>query len=138
MAVYQHGSRSIAYQIEFAPFAHDLVLLQSSRFGVEFWNPVLATLRDHTPASGRVVICEWHDAKLSEVQMAEDLAGLIKTLGLNSVHVVACDDAVDIVAEIEKLYPGRFENTLLYPQSVPRSDELSRSIREFSSRPLGG
>jgi len=132
MAVYQHGNRTIAYQIEFAPFSHDLVLLQSSRFNMEFWKPVLSNLRDHTPASGRVMVCDWHDGKLDEMKMAEDLVGLIKTLGLNSVHVVACDDAVDVVAEIEKLSPGWFENTLLYPQSVPRPDELSKSIREFS------
>lgn len=132
MAVYQHGNRSIAYQIEFAPFAHDLVLLQSSRFDAGFWQPVLSNLRDHTPASGRVIVCEWHDSNLNEAQMAADLVGLLKTLGLNAIHVVACDDAVDVVAEIEKQNPGCFENTLFFAQNVPRPDELSRSIREFS------
>lgn len=131
MALYQHGNRSIAYQIEFAPFAQDLLLLQGSRFDTQFWRPVLATFKDHAPSGGRVVICEWFESGLSEVQMAQDLAGLIKTLGLHSLHVVACDDAVDVVAEVEKAHPGRFEKTLLFPQVVPRADELSRSILGF-------
>lgn len=132
MSVFFHNNRSIPYRIEFAPFQHDLLLLQSSRFGMEFWKPVLENLNSHPPSSGRVVVCEWYEKGHDETQLAKELVALMKTLGLNSVHVVACDDAVDVVAEVEKLHPGRFENTLLYPQSVPRPDDLSRAIREFS------
>jgi hypothetical protein len=132
MAVYHHANRTIAYQMEFAPFQHDLLLLQSSRFTTDFWRPVLENLGQHTPSSGRVVACDWFDKNLSEQELAKDLDQLIKTIGLTSVHVVACDDAVDLVGELEKLSPGRFENTLLYPQSVPRPEQLSRSIRAFS------
>jgi len=132
MAVFHHGNRSIAYQVQFAPFSHDLVMLQSSRFHIDFWKPVLEGLKDSPPANGRVVICEWYEKGLSEAQMAEDLNSLMKILGLQSIHVVACDDAVEIVGELETKHSGRFENTLLYPQSVPRPEDLSRSIREFS------
>ena len=132
MSIFIHDNRSITYRIEFAPFQHDLLLLQSSRYGLDFWKPVLENLNDHPPSNGRVVVCDWFAKDLDETQMAKDLNQLMKTLGLNSVHVVACDDAVDVVAEIEKDNPGRFENTLLFPQSVPRTDDLSRAIREFS------
>lgn len=132
MAIFSFGNRNIPYKTEFAPFMHDLLLLQSSRYGFDFWSPVLENLKDHPPSSGRVVACQWFEKGLTEAQMTEDLNNFIKTLGLHSLHVVACGDAVDIVGELEKLYPGRFDNTLFYPQSVPRPEDLSRSIREFS------
>ena len=132
MAIFFHGNRSIAYQSQLAPFSHDLLLLQASRFSTDFWQPVLDDLKDQTPTGGRVVVCEWFEKGLDVATMAKDLDNLIKTLGLQAVHVVACDDAVGVVKEIEKQNAGRFENTLLYPQSVPRTDDLSRSIRDFS------
>ena len=132
MPVFVFGNRSIAHQIEFAPFSHDLLLLQSSRHNLDFWRPVMDNLKENPPSSGRVVVCDWFEKGASETKMAEDLNQLIKTIGLHSLHVVACGDAVDIIGEIEKANPGRFENTLFYPQTIPRVEDLSRSIREFS------
>ncbi len=132
MAIFSHNSRSIAYQTEFAPFRHDLLLLQSSRFSMEFWRPILESLGDLPRSSGRLVTCEWYDKLRDEAQMAEDLNAWIKTLGLQDLHVVACADAVDTVNEFEKLYPGRIEKTLFYPQMVPPAQDLTRFIREFS------
>jgi len=131
MALFIHGNRSINYQIQFAPFSHDLLLLQGSRLGLEFWTPVLENLKGHPSEQGRIVACEWHQKGLSEAEMATDLTNLMKTLGLQDVHVVACEDAVGLVKQIEKQDAKRFSGTLLYP-STPRSEDLSRSVQEFS------
>lgn len=132
MAVFFHGNRSIAYQSHFAPFAHDLLLLQSSRFNTDFWGPVLESFGEEPKANGRIITCEWFDKKLDTDTMAEDLNNLLQTLGLQTLHAVACDDAVKVITELEKKYPASIDKTLLYPQSAPRNDELLRAIREFS------
>ncbi|MGZ3721558.1 MAG: hypothetical protein ACXVA9_01425 [Bdellovibrionales bacterium] len=132
MAVFFHGNRSIAYQSHFAPFAHDLLLLQSSRFNTDFWGPVLEKFDQEPKASGRIITCEWFDAKLDTATMAEDLNNLLQTLGLHTLHVVACDDAVKVITELEKKYPGSVDKTLLFPQSLSRNEELARSVHEFS------
>jgi hypothetical protein len=132
MAVFFHGNRSIAYQSRLAPFSHDLLLLQSSRFNADFWNPVLEGLPNHSSGSGRIITCEWFAKDLDTATLAEDLNGFLQTLGLHSLHVVACDDAVKVITELEQRYPGAVDKTLHYPQSHPRMDELTRAVREFS------
>jgi hypothetical protein len=132
MAVFSHGNRTIAYHSQFAPFQHDLLLLQSSRFHQDFWQPVLEDLKEDLRSSGRIVTCEWYEKDLDTATMAEDLNNLLQTLGLHSLHVVACDDAVKVVNELERKYPGSVSKTLLYPQSLPKVDDLARTVREFS------
>lgn len=132
MAIFYHDNRSIEYDAEFAPFHHDMILLQSSRLTPETWRQVTDVLTAERPSSGRVVTCNWFDETFPPKRLAEDMLGLIKTLGLQSIHVVACDDAVDLVGEIEKLHPGLIEKTLLYPESLPHPEDLTRAIRDFS------
>jgi hypothetical protein len=132
MAVFSHGNRTIAYHSQFAPFQHDLLLLQSSRFNPEFWQPVLEDLKEDHMASGRIVTCEWFKKDLDTAALAEDLNNLLQTMGLHSLHVVACDDAVKVVNELERRYPGSVDKTLLYPQSLPKMDDLARTVREFA------
>jgi hypothetical protein len=131
MAVFIHGNRTINYQIQFAPFAHDLVLLQGSRLSLDFWAPVLEQLKGLPSEQGRIVACDWFQRGLSEAEMATDLLDLLKTLALQDVHVVACEDAVALVKQVERQDAKRFSSSLLYP-STPRSEDLSRSVQEFS------
>ena len=131
MAIFFHGNRSMAYQSHFAPFTHDLLLLQSSRFNPEFWNPVLENLNSDPKAGGRIITVEWSDTKLETSALATDLKNLIRTLGLHSLHVVACDDAVKVVNELEKTFPGVIGKTLLYPINLPRTEDLVRAVSEF-------
>jgi hypothetical protein len=133
MAVFSHGNRIIAYHSQFAPFQHDLLLLQSSRFNLDFWNPVLEDLKEDQRSSGRIVTCDWHSKDLSLAELVEDLNNLLQTMGLHTLHVVACDDAVKVVNELERKYPGSVTKTLLYPQSLPKMDDLARTVREFSA-----
>lgn len=130
MAIFLYNNRSIAYQMELAPFAPDLVLLQGSRFGPEYWRPVLEDLSLAEPAGGRILTCDWSAEAFKEAQ-GEDLIRLIQTLGLQSVHLVACDDAVDLVASVQKINPALFEKTLLFPVNPPRGEELKRAVRAF-------
>lgn len=132
MAVFSHNGRRIAYQSEFAPFAHDLLLLHSSQFNASFWRPVLEALRCEPPASGRVITCDWQDEKRGVEGMAEDLNALMRTLGLQSVHVVACGDAAAVAGDISRQSPSRFTNVLFYPRAVPDKEDLIAAIREFA------
>ena len=133
MPVFQHQGRTIEYKTELAPFGHDLILLQGSRFNVDFWQPVIENLsRAASPAGGRILVCEWANAKLDIGQLARDLGQLIQTMGLQSLHVVACDDAVAVVNELQKQQPGVISETLLFSQNTLRTDDLVQDIREFS------
>ena len=126
MALFQHNNQTLAYQIDFAPFAHDLILLQSSKFNADYWRPVMDEFRDEAPAGGRVITCEWplHDAAFMD--------RFLSMLGLHHAHVVAMGDAADLVREIEKIEPGVFAKTLLFPQGGPKAHDLVRTVREFS------
>lgn len=132
MAIFSRLGRMIPYQIEFAPFTHDLLLLQGSEFGVEYWRPTLEELRREPRGTGRIITCQWFDAQAPEGTRGEDVAALIQTLGLQDLHVVACDDAVEMAIEIAQRAPACFEKTLYYPQRAPRGAELVQAIREFS------
>ncbi len=131
MAVFFHNGRTLAYQSDFAPFSHDLLLLHSSNFKPEFWRPVLEVFAAQPSASGRVVTCEWFEAGRDIEMMAGDLSGLVRTLGLHSLHVVACGDAVEVVTAMTRLHAEIFSKTLLFPQNVPRGEDLERAIRDF-------
>lgn len=132
MAIFFHGNRTIAYHSQFAPFAHDLLLLQSSKFNPDYWSPLLEDFKASGTASGRIVTCEWYDPKLDTATLAEDLNNFLQTLGLHTLHVVACDDAVKVITELEKKYPGSIDKTLFFPQPIPRGEEFSRAVKEFS------
>jgi hypothetical protein len=131
MALFQHNSRSIPYHIDFGPFAFDLVLLQSSKFSEDFWRPIKEMLNESEPAGGRVLVCDWFDSSGPRSRWADDLGKLISTLGLASVRIVAMDDAVDVAAEAERLYPGVFDRTLFFPAGGPKGEDLKRAVREF-------
>lgn len=131
MALFQHNSRSIPYQIEFGPFTFDLVLLQSSKFSEDFWRPTKEMLREFEPAGGRILVCDWFDSSGPRSRWADDLGRLISTLGLASVRVVAMEDAVDVAAETARLYSLAFERTLFFPAGGPKGEDLKRAVREF-------
>ncbi|MGE4131170.1 MAG: hypothetical protein AB7F86_05995 [Bdellovibrionales bacterium] len=131
MAVFQHHDHSIAYSLHHAPFNFDLVLLQGSQFTSDFWKPVLSDLTGQTAAAGRLLICDWYDAKVEDENLAENFIRLVGTIGLNSVRVVAFDDAVEMVAEAQRQHPGLFDKTLFFPQGGPKGDDLTRAVRDL-------
>lgn len=131
MAVFFHNGRTLAYQSDFAPFSHDLLLLHGSKFTPDFWQSVLADLQMQPAASGRVVTCEWFEAGRDVDTLARDLCGLVRTLGLHSLRLVACGDAVDLAAAMTRLETDIFVKTLLFSQNVPRGEDLQRAIRDF-------
>jgi hypothetical protein len=136
MAMFSHNGRDLSYLIQFTPFSHDLILLQGSRFTMDYWRPTLKALQEQSerPATmeqGRVVLCDWFASGLATERLAEDLASLIQALGLHDLHVVASDDAVDVVRVLERKIPSPVKNTLLYTHSVPRGEALADAIREF-------
>lgn len=131
MAIFQFGAMSIPYQMEFAPFPFDLLLLQGSRFSVEFWRPLLEDLTAQTAHGGRIITCEWNAGGASLHEQAEILNRLISTLGLVRVHVVAFDDAAKLVGELQKVSAASFAETLMFPQGGPKGDMLVRAVREF-------
>jgi hypothetical protein len=131
MAVFQYHNHSISYSTEFAPFAQDLILLQSSKFNQDFWRPVREELADFETGPGRVMVCEWGELSTQIGERAQIFARLLATLGLHDPHVVAFGDAVDLVAELQRKESVVFVKTLLFPQGGPKGDELKRVVREF-------
>ncbi|MBX3022977.1 MAG: hypothetical protein KF799_14980 [Bdellovibrionales bacterium] len=130
MAVFQYNNRSISYHLELAPFAADLILLQGSRFDASYWRPVLDELVGGAPAGGRIMTCEWSNEGENRIQ-PEDFVRLVQTLGLQKVHLVACEDAVELIAGVQRLEPAIFEKTLFYPTQVPKGEDLKRAVRVF-------
>ena len=131
MAVFQYNNRSIPYEIQFAPVHFDIMLLQGSEHTPTLWRDVRDSMKELTPQGGRIVTCEWADPKVSDDQLAKDFVRLVQTLGLASVRVVAFDDAVEMVAEAQRLHPGIFEKTLFFPQGGPKGEDLVRMVREL-------
>jgi hypothetical protein len=133
MALFQFNNQALAYDVEFAPFSYDLVLLQSSRFSTEFWSPVIADLTHisgvHT--GGRILTCDWKVADFNDEQQAEFFVKLLQTLGMHGAQVVAFDDAVKMASMAERLHPGVFSKTLFYPQGGPKAEPLEKAVREF-------
>jgi hypothetical protein len=125
MAIFQFNNQTLPYETVFAPFAHDLLLLQPAKFSIDFWQPVLDSLRGEPSAGGRVVTCE------SPLPGAEILERFLRTLGLHDLHVVAFGDSVEVVKAVSKIEPGSFERTLLFPSGGPKGAELVREVREF-------
>lgn len=126
MAVFFHNNRTIPYDMALAPFAADLFLLQGSRFTADYWKPVLEDLAsDGAAGGGRILTLEWP----SEGFQAEDVVRLLQTLGMHNIHLVACDDAVQLIAEVQRLQPALFVKTLFYPTAAPKGDELVQAVR---------
>jgi hypothetical protein len=132
MAVFSHKGRSIPYQIEFAAIPKDLLLLQSSRFRADFWRPVIEDLTDGkrmAQGPGRIITCDWADAKVSVDSAAEDLESLLRTLLVENPCVVACGDGVEMVGQLASRQ--RFDHTLFYAQIVPPTGTLVAAIRDL-------
>jgi len=130
MAIFFNNNRAISHQMELAPFAADLILLQGSRFSPEYWRPVLEDLGSMPPAGGRILTCDWTDDGFKNIQ-PEDFVKLIHSLGLQQIHLVACDDAVELMSGVQRLQPTIFEKTLFYPNNAPRGEDLKRAVRAF-------
>jgi hypothetical protein len=131
MAVFQHNNRLIPYRIVLAPFHFDVVLLQSSRQRPDFWDDVLESLEGKEYGGGRILVCEWAEAKLDDKQVASDFVKLMQTLALVSTRVVALDDAVEMVADAQTQQSRLFEKTLLFPEGGPKGEELKRAVLEL-------
>lgn len=130
MAVFLNNHQSLIYHIDKAPFVHDLVLLQDSGSNRQFWLPVLEDFGAQASHAGRVLTCDWPvDVKVED--LASHFLRLVQTLALHNVHVVAFNDAVAVVDEIQNLQLGTFERTLLFPQGGPRGEEMVSAIRAF-------
>lgn len=131
MALFQFNGRSIPYKIHLAPFGFDLVLLQGSKYTGDFWRPVIQDMETLPTAGGRLLTCDWADAQLDEERITTDFIKLMQTLALTSVRVVAFDDAVELVADVQKQLPGLFDKTLFFPEGGPKGDDLKRAVREL-------
>ena len=126
MAVFQYDNKMLPYEVAFAPFSHDLLLLQGARFNADFWKPLVEDLNLEPAAGGRIVRCD------STIASAEFLKRFMGTLGLHSVHVVAIGDASELVKDLEKSDPDIFARVLLLTQGASlRGAELEQQVREF-------
>lgn len=136
MAIFQFGNRTLPYSIEFSPAPFDLLLLQSSKMSELYWVDVLNELRSLTPSGGRVVTVGWNEkpmdgGELSEEEKARDVAQFVTSLGLVDLHVMAVDDATQLVEWMQTHKAGVIRKTLLLPQSNPKSAELIREVRKL-------
>jgi hypothetical protein len=122
MAVFQYNNLVLPYQVAFAPFPHDLLLLQDSRFTPDFWKPVLEDLSGEPAAGGRIVTCEapWPEPEFFD--------RFISTLGLHNVYTASIGDGTDLVKKLERAEPGRFVKTLFLNQNI-KSGDLAREVR---------
>ena len=126
MAVFQYDNKTLPYEVDFAPFTHDLLLLQGSRFNADFWKPMVEVLKEEPAAGGRIVRCD------SEISSPEFLKRFIATLGLHHVHVVAIGDASELIKDLEKSEPDIFSRVLLLTQGASlKGAELEQQVREF-------
>jgi hypothetical protein len=133
MALFQYNNILLPYQIHFAPFAHDLILLQGSKFNSDYWLPILTDWKGGASAGGRVVTCDWSPEGMAGGDLAEYFHRFFQTLGLHSVRAVACDDAAKIVQDLEADFPGAVEKSLLFPRHAPKGEELKKAVAEFNS-----
>jgi hypothetical protein len=134
MAIYYHNNRSIPYQIDTLPVATDLFLLQGSDSTPESWQELVSELVPQTSNGlrpGRALRCQWSLAGRDSRLLAMDVLGLLKILSWNSAYVVACGDAVELVNELEKLRPGIFAGTLLFPDKMPKLIDLALAVRNL-------
>ncbi len=132
MSIYHHGNRSIAYQIVPVAFAYDWVMLQDSKAAQTVWNPLIAALGTAKPSRGRMIILDWFDANLDTASLVEDGVRMMRTLGLQTVKLVACGDAGALAKELRRLHSDLVEGQLLYPGVMPDAGELSAAMRDSS------
>lgn len=126
MALFQYDNITLPYEVNFAPFSHDLLLLQGSRFNADIWKPLVEKLKDETAGGGRIVYCD------GLIPSSEFLKRFVGTLGLQKVYVVALGDACDLVVDIEKSDPDIFLDVLALTQGASlKGAELEQQIREF-------
>lgn len=133
MALFQYNNILLPYQIHFAPFAHDLLLLQGSRFNSDYWVPVLTDWKGSVAGGGRVITCDWQPEGLAGGDLAEYFHRFFLTLGLHDLKAVACDDAAKVIQDLEGDFPGVIKESLLFPRNAPKGEELKKSVQEFSS-----
>jgi hypothetical protein len=132
MSVYHHANRTIKYNIVPAPFDHDLLLMQGSKYSMEMWRPFLASLIPPAPHRGRVVMLEWHDPQFGPTALVADCERFMRTLGLHSVKIVACEDAVLVARELARHHSDLVADLLVFPDLTPGGEELLTAIRAFS------
>ena len=131
MAVFQFNNYSLPYHFEMAPLDFDLLLLQASKAPLGFWDEAVSLLRDAGGEKpGRILTCSWGDWSEAQGRPREFLR-LLQTLGMVRVRVVACGDAVELIEEVQKLQPGIFDRTLLFPLGGPQGPDMLASIRVF-------
>lgn len=131
MAIVLIADRTIEYQIHPAPFKHDVLLLQSSKFNTGFWRPVLEALQRQTKDSGRVLVCEWSMAGRDTQAHAADLEALVTALGMKPLDVVAIGDATEVFDHWEKTHPASIGKNMKFTQTIPKGDDLIREISDF-------
>lgn len=131
MALFQYNNILLPYQIHFAPFEHDLLLLQGSKFNSDYWLPVLSGWKAENSAGGRIVTCDWQPEGMAGGDLVEYFYRFFLTLGLHSLKVVACDDAAKLVQDLEADFPGSFDESLVFAKNPPRGEDLIRALREF-------
>lgn len=133
MALFQFNDRTIPYHIHLGPFGFDLVLLQGSKFNSDFWRPVIEDLEALPSQGGRLLTCDWAEGvgESKAQDQAQICIRLLQTLGMDSAWVVAFDDAVKLLAEMQKAQSGLVEKTLLFPVEGPKGADLKRAVRDF-------
>lgn len=131
MGIFHHGGRAISYAIDSAPFAHDLLLLQSSKFNTGFWRPLLESLAEGPQSGGRIVTCEWYESGQTDDKLADDLKIFCDSLGLGPLDVVACGEGVPVLKTIEAKHPAMVRKKLAFAHALPKVDEMNRLITEF-------
>jgi pimeloyl-ACP methyl ester carboxylesterase len=131
MALFQYDNVLLPYQIHSAPFGHDMLLLQGSRFNSDYWLPVLVDWKGAVAQGGRVVTCDWPSGVQGGPELADYFHRFCLTLGLQNLFVVACDDATKIVAKLEADFPGAVQKSLLFSQNAPRGADLKKAVYEF-------
>ena len=80
---------------------------------------------------GRVVTCDWSAEGLAGHALLEHFQRFILTLGLQTLHVVACDDAVAVGEGLEADFPGVIVRSLYFPRNAPRGEQLWNAVQEF-------
>ena len=131
MALFQYNNILLPYQIHFAPFDFDLLLLQGSKFNSDFWLPVIGPWKGEATAGGRVITCDWNSEGMTGGDLAEYFHRFFLTLGLHSLRAIACDDAAKIIRNLEADFPGSVDHSLLYPKDPPRGVALVRAVDDF-------
>jgi|GEM_PF-3777958 len=131
MALFQYNNILLPYQIHYAPFACDLLLLQGSRFNSDYWLPVLVDWKGASAGGGRVITVDWQPEGMTGGDLAEYFNRFFQTLGLHALRVVACDDAAKIVQDLQADFPGAVHESLLFAKNAPKGDELKKAVHDF-------